>query len=105
MNGEELLEKMGLADPAYVAAADRPPRKKKHGWVKYGVAAACLGLVLLAVIWGMPNPANMFVVKAYALEEQADGTIGLKETDLLHQSDVWGGYYVGEYLDINGGLR
>ena len=48
MNGEELLEKMGLADPAYVAAADRPPRKRKHGWVKYGIAAACLGLVHLA---------------------------------------------------------
>lgn len=105
MNGEELLEKMGLADPAYVAAADRPPRKRKHGWVKYGVAAACLGLVLLAAIWGMPNPANMFVVKAYALEEQADGTIGLKETDLLHQPDVWGGYYDGEHLYINVGLR
>ena len=105
MNGEELLEKMGLADPAYVAAADRPPKKRKHGWLKVGVAAACLGLVLLAAIWGMPTPANMFVVKAYALEEQADGTIGLKETDLLHQPDVWGGYYDGEHLYINVGLR
>ena len=105
MNGEELLEKMGLADPAYVAAADRPPRKRKHGWVKYGIAAACLGLVLLASLLGMPGPANTFAVKAYALEEQADGTIGLKETDLLHQSDVWGGYYDGEYLYINVGLR
>ena len=47
MNGEELLEKMGLADPAYVAAADRPPKKKKHGWLKYGVAAACLGLAVV----------------------------------------------------------
>ena len=105
MNGEELLEKMGLADPAYVAAADRPPRKRKHGWVKYGIAAACLGLVLLASLLGMPGPANTFAVKAYALEEQADGTIGLKETDLLHQPDVWGGYYDGEYLYINVGLR
>ena len=105
MNGEELLEKMGLADPAYVAAADRPPRKRKHGWVKYGIAAACLGLVLLASLLGMPGPANTFAVKAYALEEQADGTIGLKETDLLHQPDVWGGYYDGEYLYISVGLR
>ena len=105
MKGEDLLEQMDLVDPVYVAAADQPPRKKKHRWLKVGAAAACLGLALLAVIWGMPNPANVFVVKAYALEEQADGTIGLKETDLLHQPDVWGGYYDGEHLYINVGLR
>ena len=105
MKGEELLEKMNLVDPAYVAAADQPPRKKKRRWLKIGAAAACLGLALLAVLWGMPNPANVFVVKAYALEEQADGTIGLKESDLLQQPDVWGGYYDGEYLYINVGLR
>ena len=105
MRGEELLEQMDLVDPVYVAAADQPPRKKKHRWLKYGAAVACLGLTLLAVIWGMPNPTNVFVVKAYALEEQEDGTIGLKESDLLQQPDVWGGYYDGEHLYINVGLR
>lgn len=105
MKGEDLLEQMDFVDPVYVAAAEQPPRKKKHRWLKVGVAAACLGLALLAVIWEMPNPANMFVVKAYALEEQEDGTIGLRESDLLQQPDVWGGYYDGEHLYINVGLR
>ena len=105
MKGEDLLEQMDLVDPVYVAAADQPPRKKKHRWLKVGAAVACLGLALLAVIWGMPNPANVFVVKAYALEEQEDGTIGLRESDLLQQPDVWGGYYDGEHLYINVGLR
>ena len=105
MKGEDLLEQMDFVDPVYVAAAEQPPRKKKHRWLKVGVAAACLGLALLAVIWEMPNPANMFVVKAYALEEQEDGTIGLRESDLLQQPDVSGGYYDGEHLYINVGLR
>ena len=61
MRGNELLEKMELIDPAYVAAADAPPKKRKTRWLRWGAAAACLCLVI-GGIWaagrrsGEPQP-------------------------------------------------
>ena len=46
MRGNELLEKMELVDPAYVEAADAPPRRQKSHWLRWGAAAACLCLVI-----------------------------------------------------------
>ena len=42
MNGNELLDKMELIDPAYVEAAEGRPAKKRRVWRKWGAAAACL---------------------------------------------------------------
>lgn len=42
MNGTDFLEYMELVDPAYVEAADVPPRRRKRTWLKWGSAAACL---------------------------------------------------------------
>ena len=41
MNGNEFLDKMSLADPAYVEEADRPV-KKRTTWRRWGAMAACL---------------------------------------------------------------
>ena len=50
MNGNELLEKMDLIDPAYINAADPAPKKTNASWIKWGAAAACICLcVCLAV--------------------------------------------------------
>ncbi len=105
MRGDELLNKMELVDPAYLEAADERPDTKKRNWLKYGIAAACLCAVLATSIAGMPNPANAFFVSAYALELAGDGTIKLKETDLIEKSDVWGGHFDGENFYVNVGLR
>lgn len=45
MNGNEFLDKMSLADPAYVEEADRPV-KKRMAWRKWGAMAACLAVLL-----------------------------------------------------------
>lgn len=45
MNGNEFLDKMSLADPAYVEEADRPV-KKRTAWRKWGAMAACLAVLL-----------------------------------------------------------
>ena len=56
MRGSELLDKMELASPAYVAHADRLPQKSR--WQRWLPAAACLALLLvvglsqLSAIWG-----------------------------------------------------
>ena len=46
MRGNELLEKMELVDPAYVAAADAPVKKGTPRWLRWGAMAACLCLVI-----------------------------------------------------------
>ncbi len=46
MNGNELLEKMDLIDPAYIIAADPAPKKKNASWIKWGAVAACICLVV-----------------------------------------------------------
>ena len=61
MRGNELLEKMELVDPAYVAAADAPVKKGTPRWLRWGAMAACLCLVI-GGIWaagrrsGEPQP-------------------------------------------------
>lgn len=105
MRGQELLDKMSLVDPAYVDAADQVPTVKRRGWLKYGAVAAVLCVALVASFFGISNPANAFVVKAYALEITDDGTIGLSEADLLDQPDVWGGHFDGENFYVSVGLR
>lgn len=49
MRGNELLDKMELADPAYVEAADRKPLRKRRGWIPWAAAAACLCLLIAAI--------------------------------------------------------
>lgn len=44
MRGHHLLDKMELAAPAYVEAADRQPQRR-HTWRKWAVMAACIGLL------------------------------------------------------------
>lgn len=52
MRGTELLDKMELVDPAYVAEADLPMKKKRH-WKVWGSLAACLCVAAGAVVlWG-----------------------------------------------------
>ena len=51
MNGLELLMKMDLADPAFVEAADRKPEKKRKYWIPAAVVAACLCVVVTALLF------------------------------------------------------
>lgn len=46
MRGNELLDRMDLADPVYVEAADSTPQKRKKEWSKWLAVAACLCLVV-----------------------------------------------------------
>lgn len=105
MRGSELLDKLELADPAYVEAADRAPAGclRRLKW-KYA-AAACLCLALAGAFLGGPAPADAFIVKTYALEGGEDGAVRLAEMDLLDRQEVLGGYFDGENFYLNIGLR
>lgn len=106
MRGYELLNKIEFIDPVFLEAAEKNPTPRKHRWFKYGLVAACLcAALLLFYYWGVPNPTNAFFVKAYALEVADDGTVALKETDLLEHPGVWIGHFDEENFYLSVGLR
>lgn len=49
MRGNELLDKMGLIDPAYIEEADRAPVKKRIYWTRWAAMAACFCLIIGAI--------------------------------------------------------
>lgn len=50
MRGNELLEVIEYLNPAYIEAAAEKPKTRKAGWLKWGAMAACLCLVVGAVL-------------------------------------------------------
>ena len=68
MRGNELLDKLELIDPAYVEAADVPP-KKKH-WRKWGALAACLCLIVLgAALFSLRDQDNAPTASDYPYDD------------------------------------
>ena len=94
-----------ISDDMIEEAQSAAVKRKSTAWMKWALAAACLCIALVAAYWNMPNPANAFVVKAYALGETEDGTIQLIETDFIDQPDVWGGHFDGDHFYVSVGLR
>lgn len=72
-----------ISDDIIEEAQATTVQRKSSTWMKWAAVAACLCIALVVVsFFNMPNPANAFVVKAYALGEMDDGTIKLIEADL-----------------------
>jgi len=105
MNNKKFQQSLGYIDEDLIVGAIEYTRtKKKHCWGKLGTIAACLCIAVLMVIIAPLFSENSFALKAYAMSSMEDGTISFKETDLLTQSDTWGGYYDGEFFYLNVGL-
>ena len=71
MNGNDLLDKMELADPAYVEAAEAASAKKQNGWLKWGALAACCCLVILGAFAAVRSAGEK---KLALTEEQKQST-------------------------------
>lgn len=80
-------------------------RSRSLRWALPAAAAAALALAVLAGTVFPRDAGNVFTVRAYALEESADGGVVLRETDLYDQSAGWGGYYDGKNLFISIGMK
>ena len=82
-------------------------RGNKRLFARFAVSAAVLAVLVASFIFGnmLLNPAgdNMFAIKAYAMEQQEDGSIELREVDLLDRTQRWGSYNDGSnfYLNIS----
>ena len=81
------------------------PRRRRALALSAAAAAACL---ILGVSLLTPGGGGAFSVKAYAAEQQADGSLQLQEVDVADaQPASWSGYVDGEAgaVYVNIGLR
>ncbi|MDD4565227.1 MAG: hypothetical protein PHE79_07125 [Eubacteriales bacterium] len=82
---------------------------KKRPRFRSAVTLATTAAVVICFLLGNmllnPHGDNVFFVKAYAMEQQADGSIGLREVDVVDQPDTWGGYFDGENFYVSVGLK
>ena len=70
--------------------------------------AAVAAVICLLVFGGLFSPAqsdNLFVIKAYAMEQQMDGSIGLREVDLLGDTHYWSIYNDGSVFYVSANLK
>jgi len=77
-----------------------------------GLAVAALmvlavGFLLMNMLLSARNgdTHNMFTLRVFALEQQADDSVMLREVDLIAQTDVWGGFLHGETFFLSITLR
>lgn len=63
MRGFELLDKMGLASPGYLEAAEKSPDIRKRGRLMYRAIAACLCAAVLLLFRAVPNPGNCYLLR------------------------------------------
>ena len=108
MRREEISEALSGIDSRYVLEAEIYSWKKRRRtrlWRGGAAAAALLCMVILAQTLLPRQAGGIFTVKAYALDLDENGTVVLREEDLLEKSDYWGGYCDGENYYINLGFR
>ena len=108
MRREEISEALSGIDSRYVLEAETYSWKRRRAarlWRGGAAAAALLCLAVLAQALLPRQAGGIFTVKAYALDLDENGTVVLREEDLLETSDYWGGYCDGENFYINMGFR
>ena len=91
-----------------VMAKIKEKQARRRRSLRWAIPAAAAAVVALAVMAGTvftPDSGNAFTIQAYALEESADGSVVLRETDLYDQSAGTGGYYDGKNLYISIGMK
>ena len=102
MTGKQLFNGLGdVGERYYQEACGYKPHRH---WLWRGVAAACVCLGLLGALLALPRENNAFVVKTYALDLEADGTIGLRAEDVWERPEFLGGHFDGENFYVNIGL-
>lgn len=102
MSGKQLFDGLGAVGARYYQeACDYKPRRH---WIWRGAAAACVCLGILGALLALPREDNVFTIKAYALDLEADGTIGLRAQDIWERPEILGGHFDGENFYVNIGL-
>ena len=83
----------------------KPRRTILRKAMALATAAAIICLAVFGTNWLSPSSDNFFAIRVYAMEQQADGSIALREIDFADLSSGWGGYFDGDAFYISIGLR
>jgi len=111
MKGKDLINKIVRVDMPDIeqvrenchrqTMTQKRPEKRLVRRPVFAVATAAV--LVVCIIFGsvLFNPQNggimnAFTIRAYAMEHQVDGSVMLREVDLIEQSHNWGGAIVGE---------
>lgn len=73
--------------------------------VSVAVLSICILLVSLLINPQIGDTANAFAIRTYAMERLTDGSIALREVDLIAQTDSWGAFNDGENFFLSIRLR
>ena len=93
MKGEELLERFGEIDPAYIEAADKEPARKRRSWKRWTLAAAALcAVVALGIVLSPPQLEENESLTAEEYFRDNEGTSeddgqGKRSSAALHSED------------------
>lgn len=117
MKGNEIINHIVRAEmpdmdqvrEKYARKALSQEQHKKRPFFRSAFTLATTAVVVICLLFGNmllnPHGDNVFSVKAYAMEQNADGSIGLREVDVVDQPDVWGGYTDGKVFFVSVGLK
>ncbi|MCL2152887.1 MAG: hypothetical protein FWH57_08020 [Oscillospiraceae bacterium] len=87
------------------ATHEMPQKLQKRPVFKTAVSLASVAAVICLMVLGgtllFPRDDNVFELKAYALEQQADGSLERREVDLVNETYGWSFNEDGENVYIN----
>jgi len=107
MKGKDLINKIVRVDMPDIEQvrenchrqATTQKRQEKRLLRRPAFAAATAAVLVMCLVFGsvLFNPQdggvmNAFTIRAYAMEQRHDGSVVLREVDLMEQSDIWGGF-------------
>ena len=73
--------------------------------IPFATAAAVICLMVLGSMLFSPERDDMFTLKAYSMEQMDDGSIELREVDLLNETYYWNTYSDGSVFFVNANLQ
>jgi len=83
--------------------------EKKSSVFKVAVSFTAIAAVICLMVYGgvfSPKQGeNLFFLKAYAMEQQTDGSIELREVDLLGDAHYWSTYNDGSLFYVSANLK
>jgi len=109
-------KKVSVPDSTFIKVDDvlqnlkhrKEEKRMRPIYRKFAAFAAAALVVCLMVLGGTllsPQNSNTFELKAYAMEQQDDGSVELREVDLLDQTNGWSFNDDGENVYINVWLK
>ena len=88
----------------------RVEQKTKRPLLRRSVlTVAAAAVLVMCIMFGTtlinPKTGNIFTLKVYAMEQQADGSIELRKVDLVNENPYWSSHNDGSVFYVNANLK